>query len=110
MQVCDVSAVFEKILEGKGYNVITLHDINVESLSKFLWMWAKSGSIHDETAEFKNELLDNKRFGMDGVVAHVQRNLKTPEQVKNPRAIHSATQNPLVPRGENDVALKLRRV
>ena len=67
MQVCDVSAVFEKILEGKGDNVITLHDINFESLSKFLWMWAKSGSIHDETAEFKNELLlDSKRFGMDG--------------------------------------------
>ena len=63
---------------GKGYNVITLHDINLESLSKFLWMWAKSGSIHDETAEFKNELLDRKRFGMDGVVAHVQTNWKTP--------------------------------
>ena len=77
MQVCDVSAVLEKILEGKGYSVITLHDINFESLSKFLWMWAKSGSIHDETAEFKNELLDSKRFGMDGAVAHVQANLKT---------------------------------
>ena len=46
---------------------------------------------------------------MEGVVAHVQTNLKTPGQVK-PRAIHSATQNSLVPRGENDVALKLRRV
>ena len=78
MQVCDVSAVFEKILEGKGDNVITLHDINFESLSKFLWMWATSGSIHDETAEFKNELLlDSKRFGMEEVVAHVQANLKT---------------------------------
>ena len=43
---------------------------------------------------------------MEEVVAHVQTNLKTPGQVK-PRAIHSATQNSLVPRGENDVALKL---
>ena len=79
MQVCDVSAVFEKILEGKGYSVITLQDINFESLSKFLWMWAKSGSIHEKTDSSQHELLlDSARFGMEKVVAHVQANLKTP--------------------------------
>ena len=79
MQVCDVSAVFEKILEGKGYNIITWHDINFESLSKFLWMWPKSGSIHEETDSSQHELLlDSARFGMEEVVAHVEGNLKTP--------------------------------
>ena len=48
---------------------------------------------------------------MDGVIAHLQSNLKThkpPGQVK-PRAIHSATKNPLVPLGKY-VAWKLRKV
>ena len=75
----------------------------------FLWMWAKSVSFHEETDLSQHELRDCARFAMEEVVAHVQTNLKTPGQVK-PRAIHSATQNSLVPRGENDVALKLRRV
>ena len=97
MQVCDVSAVLEKILEGKGHNVITLHDINFESLSKFLWMWAKSGSIHDETAEFKNELL------LWTGSLHMCK-LEDTWTNQEPRAVHSATQNPF------DVALKLRRV
>ena len=33
MLVCDVSALHEEILEGKGYNEITLHDIHFESVS-----------------------------------------------------------------------------
>ena len=48
---------------------------------------------------------------MDGVIAQLQTNLKThknPGQVK-PRAIHSATKNPLVPLGKY-VAWKLRKV
>ena len=51
-------------------------------------------------------------FGMEGVIALLQTNLKThkppPEQVK-PKAIHLATKNPLVPHGKC-VAWKLRTV
>ena len=69
-------------------------------------------SIHEETAGLKKELLlDSPTFGMEGVVAELQTNWKThkpPGQVK-PRAIHSATRNPLVPLCEY-VACKRRRV
>ena len=70
MPVCDVSALLEEILEGTGYNKITVHDINFESVSKSVWMWAMSVSIHEETAELKNELfLDCASFGKEWFVA-----------------------------------------
>ena len=34
MQVCDVSGLHEELMEGKGYNEITLHDVSFESASK----------------------------------------------------------------------------
>ena len=96
----------------KGYNEITLHDINLLSMSKSLWKWAKIVSDHEGIQELKKELvLDHSRFGMDGVIAQLQTNLKThkpPGQVRL-RAIHSATKNPLVPLGKY-VAWKLRKV
>ena len=68
MLVCDVSALHEEILEGKGYKEITVHDINCESVSKSVWMWAMSVSIHEETAELKSELfLDSVSFGKEVV-------------------------------------------
>ena len=57
MQVCDVSALHQEILEGKRCNEITVHDINFESVLRSLWKWAKSVSIHEETAELTRELL-----------------------------------------------------
>ena len=102
MKLSDVSALHEEILEGKGYNEFTLHDINLLSM-KSLWKWAKTVSVHEGIQELKKELLlDSSRFGMEGVIAQLQTNLKThksPGQVK-PRAIHSATKNPLVPLGK----------
>ena len=96
----------------KGYNEITLHDINLLSMSKSFWKWAKIVSDHEGIRELKKELvLDHSRSGMDGVIAQLQTNLKThktPGQVK-PRAIHSAIKNPLVPLGKY-VAWKLRKV
>ena len=37
MKLCDISALHEEILVVKGYNEITLHDINLLSMSKSLW-------------------------------------------------------------------------
>ena len=94
------SALHEEILLEKGYNDITLHDINLLSMSKSLWKWAKNVSDHEGIRELKKELvLDHSRSGMDGVIAQLQTNLKTqktPGQVK-PRAIHSAKKNPVDP-------------
>ena len=71
---------------GKGYNEITLHDINLLRMSKSLWKWAKTVSDHEGIQELKKGLvLDNSRFGLDGAVAQLHRNLKThkpPGQVK----------------------------
>ena len=53
MQVCGVSALHEELMEGKGYNEITLHDVSFESASKSYWKWTRSVSIHQETAELK---------------------------------------------------------
>ena len=112
MKLCDISALHEEILVEKGYNEITLHDINLLSMSKSFWKWAKIVSDHEGIRELKKELvLDHSRSGMDGVIAQLQTNLKThksPGQVK-PGAIHSATKNPLVPLGKY-VAWKLRKV
>ena len=76
MQVCDVSGQHEEIMEGNEHDEITLHDINFESASKSLRRWAMSVSIHhDDTAELKRELLlDRARFGMEEVVALLQKN------------------------------------
>ena len=77
-----------------------------------MWKWAKTSSVHEGIHELKKELLlDRSRFGMDGVIAQLQTNLKTnkpPGQVK-PRATDSATKNPMVPLGKY-VAGKLRKV
>ena len=95
----------------KGHNEITLHDINLLSMSTSLWKCAKI-SDHEGIQELKKELvLDHSWFGMDGVIAQLQTNLKThkpPGQVK-PRAIHSAAKNSLVLLGQY-VAWKLRKV
>ena len=95
----------------KGHNEITLHDINLLSMAKSLWKCAKI-SDHEGIQELKKELvLDHSWFGMDGVFAQLQTNLKTHKplgQVK-PGAIHSATKNPLVPLSKY-VAWKLRKV
>ena len=37
MKLCDISALHEEFLVEKGYNEITLHDINLFSMSKSLW-------------------------------------------------------------------------
>ena len=99
-------------MAGKEYHEITMHDINSLSMSKSLWTWAKSVSVQEGIQELKKELvLDSSRSGTDGVIAQMQTNLKTHKtsgQVK-PRAIHSATKNPLVPLGKY-VAWKLRKV
>ena len=51
---------------GKGYNEITLHDINLLSMSKSLWKWAKTVSDHEGIQELEKELvLDDLRFGME---------------------------------------------
>ena len=72
MKLCDISALHEEILVGKGYNEITLHDINLLSMSKSLWKWAKIVSDHEGIQELKKELvLDHSRFGMDGVTCSV---------------------------------------
>ena len=42
MKLSDMSAPHEEILVGKGYNEITLHDINMLSMSKSLWKCAKN--------------------------------------------------------------------
>ena len=82
---------------GKGHNEITLHDVNLLSMSKSFWKWAKIVSDLEGIQELKKELvLDHSRFGMDGVITQLQTNLKThkpPGQVKL-RAIHSTTKNP----------------
>ena len=112
MNLSDISALHEEILVEKGHNEISLHDINLLSMSTSLWKWAKIVSDHEGIQEIKKELvLDQSRFGMDGVIAQLQTNLKThklPRQVK-PRAIHSAAKNPLVLLGQY-VAWKLRKV
>ena len=36
MQVCDVSALHEEILDGKGFNEITSRDVSFESVSTSL--------------------------------------------------------------------------
>ena len=112
IKFCDISALHEEILVEKSCNESTLHDINLLSMSKSLWKWAKIVSDHEGIHELKKELvLDHSRFGMDWVIAQLQTNLKThkpPGQVR-PRAIHSATKNPLVSLGEY-VAWKLRKV
>ena len=85
MQVCDVSALHEEILDGKGFNEITSRDVSFESVSTSLWKWATSVSIHEKTADLKKELLDSVRFGVEAVFAQLQSNLKThkpPGQVK----------------------------
>ena len=57
-------------------------------------------SDHEGIQELEKELvLDDLRFGIEGVIAQLQTNLKThkpPRQVK-PRAIHSASKTLLVP-------------
>ena len=62
-----------------------------------------SVSIHEETTELKKQLpLGSARFGMEGVVAQLQTNLKThkpPGEVK-PIAIPSAPRKLFVPFGE----------
>ena len=102
IKLSDVSALQEEILVGKVYNEITLHDINLLSMSKSLWKRAKIVSDHDGIQELKKELvLDHSRVRMDRAIAQLQTNLKThkpPGQVK-PRAIHPATKNPSVPPG-----------
>ena len=112
IHVCDVSALHEEILDGKGFNEITSRDVSFESVSKSLWKWATSVSIHEKTADLKKELLlDSARFGVEAVFAQLQSNLKThkpPGQVKL-RATHSTTRISLVPVGEY-VAWKLRRI
>ena len=47
-------------------------------MSKSLWKWTKIVSDHEGIQELKKELvLDHSRFGMDGVIAQLQTNLKT---------------------------------
>ena len=81
------------------------------SMSKSLWKWAKTVSDHEGIQELQKELVfDSSRFGVEGVIAQLQTNLRThklPGQVK-PRAIHLATKNPLVPHGEY-VAWKIEK-
>ena len=78
VKLSDVSALHEEILEGRGYNEITLHDINSLGMSKYLWKWAKTVSVHDGSQELRKELLlDSSRFGMEGVIAQLQTNSKT---------------------------------
>ena len=100
MNLRDISALHEEILLEKGYNDITLHDINLLSMSKSSWKLAKIVSDHEGIRELKKELvLDHSRSGMDGEIAQLQTNLKThkpPGQVK-PRATHSAKKNPVDP-------------
>ena len=65
-------------MAGKGYNGITMHDINSLSMSKSSWKCAKSVSVHEGIQELKKELvLDSPRFGTEGVIAQLQTNLKT---------------------------------
>ena len=68
MKVSDISALHEEIVVGRGYNEITLHDINLLSMSKSLWKWAKIVSDHEGIQELKKKelVLDNSRLGMDG--------------------------------------------
>ena len=74
MKLSDVSALHEQFLEGKGYNEITLHDINLLSMTS-LWKWAKTVRVHEGIQELKKELLlDSSRFGMEGVIAQLQTN------------------------------------
>ena len=113
MKLSDVSALQKEILEGKGYNEITLHDIKLLSMWKSLCKWARTVSVHEGIQDLKEELLlDSSRFGVEGVIVLLQTNLKThkppPGQVK-PKVIHLATKNPLVPHGKC-VAWKLRTV
>ena len=63
-------------MEGNEHDEITLYDINFESASKSLWWRAMSVSIHhDEAAELKRkQLLESARFGMEEVVALLQKN------------------------------------
>ena len=64
MKLSDTAALREEILVEKEYNEITLHDINLLSMSKSLWKWAKIVSDHDGIQELKKELvLDHLRFG-----------------------------------------------
>ena len=78
MKLSDISDPHEEILVGKGYNEITLHDINLLSMSKSLWKRAKIVSDHEGIQELKKELvLDHSRFCMDGAIAQLQTNLKT---------------------------------
>ena len=74
MKMCEISALHEEIPVEKGYNEITLHNINLLSMSKSLWKWAKIVSDHEGIQELKKELelvLDHSRFGMDGVIAQL---------------------------------------
>ena len=48
MKLCDISALYEEILVEKGYNEITLHDINLLSMSTSLWKWEKIVSDHED--------------------------------------------------------------
>ena len=76
MKLSDVSALQKEILEGKGYNEITLHDINLLSMWKSLCKWARTVSVHERIQDLKEELLlDSSRFGMEGVVGQLQTNL-----------------------------------
>ena len=96
MKLSDISALHEEILVEKGYNEITLHDINLVSM-KGSRSSKKNLSLIIRGSEWRRSQL--------------QTNLKThtpPGQVK-PRAIHAATKNPLVPLG-NYAAWKLRKV
>ena len=56
-------------MEGQGYKEITVHDINFESVSKSVWMWAMSVSIHEEIAELMKELF----LGCARFVARLQK-------------------------------------
>ena len=78
MKLSDVSVLQKEILEGKGYNEITLHDINLLSMWKSLCKWARTVSVHEGIQDLKEELLlDSSMFGMEGVIALLQTNLKT---------------------------------
>ena len=73
MKLSDISALHEEILVGKGYNEITLHDINLLSMSKSCGSGRKSSETNQGIQELKKEiLLDNSRFGMEGVIAQLQ--------------------------------------